>query len=81
MSQAIYNYHPNIAHQGAFIDNQMASQQAPFFFGGSQVPVNLGLEEQYQQDKGMNGEGFSKTTHSVFRNRRGVIIPTSQLRK
>jgi hypothetical protein len=76
----IYNYHPNIAHPGAFIHNQMASQQAPFFMGGSQVPVNLGLKEQYEQPRGMEGQGFKKTTHSLFR-RRGNLIPSSQLRK
>lgn len=76
----IYNYHPNIAHPGAFLHNQMASQQAPYFFGGSQVPLELQLDEQVEQPNGMRGEGFKKTTHSLFR-RRGNLIPSSQLRK
>ena len=76
----IYNYHPNIANPGAFLHNQMASQQAPYFFGGSQVPIGLELDEQVEQSKGMQGEGFKKTTHSLFR-RRGNLIPSSQLRK
>lgn len=76
----IYNYHPNIAHPGAFLHNQMASHQMPYFFGGSQVPLELQLEEQVEQPKEMQGEGFKKTTHSLFR-RRGNLIPSSQLRK
>ena len=76
----IYNYHPNIAHPGAFLHNQMASQQAPYYFGGSQIPIGLNLDEQVEQPKGMKGEGFKHTTHSLFR-RRGNIIPSSQLRK
>lgn len=76
----IYNYHPNIAQPGAFLHNQMASQQAPFFMGASQVPLGLNLEEQVEQSHGMNGEGFKKTTHSLFR-RRGNLIPSSQLRR
>ena len=76
----IYNYHPNIAHQGAFLHNQMASHQTPYYFGGSQVPLELQLDEQVEQPKGMQGEGFKKTTHSLFR-RRGNLIPSSQLRK
>ena len=75
-----YNYHPNIAHQGAFIHNQMSSSQPSFFFGGSQVPINLNLKEQYSQPRGMNGEGFKTSTHHLFR-RRGNLIPSSQLRK
>jgi hypothetical protein len=76
----IYNYHPNIAHPGAFMHNQMSSQQTPFYMGGSQVPIGLNLEEQFEQPKGMSGEGFKKTTHSLFR-RRGNLIPSSQLRR
>lgn len=40
----IYNYHPKVAHPNKVFE-QMTSGgfQKPFFFGGSQVPVNLGI--------------------------------------
>lgn len=49
----VYNYHPTIDEPGSF-PVQTASQQAPFYFGGSQVPINLGLKPQ------MKGEGMGK---------------------
>lgn len=40
----IYNYHPKVAHpEKIFPQMASAGQQPPFFLGGSQVPVNLGL--------------------------------------
>jgi len=40
----IYNYHPKVEHPNKVFP-QMTSDgfQPPFFFGGSQVPVNLGI--------------------------------------
>lgn len=35
----IYNYHVKINNPGE-VFHQMDSQQAPFYFGGSQVPIN-----------------------------------------
>jgi hypothetical protein len=48
-----YNYHPTITDPGAF-KVQTASQQKPFYFGGSQVPINLNLKPQ------ASGEGLGK---------------------
>ncbi len=48
-----YNYHPTIEKPGTF-KVQTASQQAPFYFGGSQVPLSLGL------DNHIYGEGIGK---------------------
>lgn len=40
----IYNYWPKVAHPDTiFPQMASASLQPPFFFGGSQVPVNLGV--------------------------------------
>ena len=41
----IYNYHPKVAHPNKVFE-QMTSDtfQTPFYFGASQVPVNLGIE-------------------------------------
>ena len=69
----IYNYHPNIEHPGAFINNQMASQQTPFFFGGSQVPINLDPSVKVPSQN-MEGMGFKKTTHNLQRNSR-ILLP------
>lgn len=52
----IYNYHPTIAEPGAF-KTQTASQQKPFYFGGSQVPVNLELSDT---NLNIKGEGLGK---------------------
>ena len=43
-SAGIYNYHPKVAHPNK-IFGQMESDcyQPPWYFGGSQVPVNLGI--------------------------------------
>jgi hypothetical protein len=43
-TSGIYNYHPKVAHPNTVFP-QMASDchQPPFFFGGSQVPTNLGI--------------------------------------
>lgn len=49
----VYNYHPTIDEPMSF-PIQTASQQPPFYFGGSQVPINLGLKPQ------MKGEGMGK---------------------
>ena len=40
----IYNYRPKVEHPNKmFIQMTSDGFQKPFFFGGSQVPVNLGI--------------------------------------
>ena len=40
-----YNYHPKVAHPNKIFPQMESDEyQPPFFFGGSQVPVNLGYE-------------------------------------
>lgn len=42
-----YNYHPKVAQPNkVFPQMESSTFQAPFFFGGSQVPINLGIEGQ-----------------------------------
>jgi len=77
MAQGIYNVHVNIETPGKFLNNQMRSIQAPFFFGGSQVPINLNYHDQVHE---IHGEGFKNATHSLFRNNK-TIYPSSRLRK
>jgi len=57
----IYNYHPTVGHFKDF-PIQTASQQKPFYFGGSQVPVNL--QTKYHEEDRSKGQGLSK--HKVF---------------
>jgi hypothetical protein len=45
----VYNYHPTIDEPQSF-PIQTASQQKPFYFGGSQVPINLNLKPQASGD-------------------------------
>jgi hypothetical protein len=52
----IYNYHPTIAEPESF-KVQTASQQKPYYFGGSQVPINLGLENT---NLNITGQGLGK---------------------
>ena len=42
----IYNYHPKVNHPLSTFPVQMKSgeYQVPFYFGGSQVPISLGLD-------------------------------------
>jgi len=80
-SSGIYNYHPNVEHQGAFINNQMKSHQKPFYFGASQVPINLSSDLNKNIDYiGINGQGFNSTTHKLFRNKK-YILPSSNIRR
>jgi len=49
-TSGIYNYHPKVDNPNKiFIQMQSGEFQAPFYFGGSQVPVNLGT---------IHGSGF-----------------------
>ena len=45
-------YSPLVLHPGHF-QVQTESQQKPFFFGASQVPVNLGLKHSSFSGSGM----------------------------
>ena len=42
----IYNYHTKVDNPSASFPVQMESggYQVPFYFGGSQVPINLGID-------------------------------------
>ena len=76
-TSGIYNYHPKVAQPNK-IFKQMESGgfQQPFFFGGSQVPLVLGIENEKNHDlphhttkSKMMGMGVSKnaqsTTHEI----------------
>jgi hypothetical protein len=60
-----YNYHPTIDEPGSF-PVQTASQQKPFYFGGSQVPVNLGINNTNLH---IQGNGLKHIHKTVFRPR------------
>ena len=61
-SAGIYNYHPKVAHPNK-IFHQMESGgfQPPFYFGGSQVPVNLGFQGQ-----GLKSSHLSHLDHMKY---------------
>jgi hypothetical protein len=55
----IYNAWPAVIHgTKPYLHNQMKSQQAPFYFGGSQVPINLQPEPHAKQHSHINGNGL-----------------------
>ena len=65
----VYNYHIKVENPTKMLP-QMASHQPPFYFGGSQVPINLGLKNH------MLGEGLGKK-HLL----KTQYIPRTPLRK
>ena len=76
----IYNYNPKVTQPNTiFPQMASASLQPSFFFGGSQVPVNLGYGDH------MNGEGFH--AHSLEQmkyqpiNGRGIYPHTNMRQK
>lgn len=69
-----YGYHPKITNQNEILPQMAsASLQPPFYFGGSQVPVNLilphgsGFRTQYKsattamKNLGVSGRGLENT--------------------
>lgn len=62
-----YNYHPTISEPGKFTI-QTASQQPPFYFGGSQVPVNLGIEKTNNESIGNGLKSLSRGTKRKYIN-------------
>ena len=43
-TSGIYNYHPKVAHPNSVLPQMTSDEfQPPFYFGGSQVPINLGI--------------------------------------
>jgi hypothetical protein len=62
-----YNYNPKVTHPNKiFLQMTSGGFQTPFFFGGSQVPVDLGLItpkhpfEDLNSNRQLVGYGFLK---------------------
>jgi hypothetical protein len=78
-SSGFYNYHPKVEHPNSQL-YQMDSIQPSFFFGGSQVPINLHLDSHgsgfrtahkftYDQIKDLgDNRKFNKTTINKYNN-------------
>jgi len=59
----IYSYQPKVDNPNKiFYQMESGGFQPPFFFGGSQVPINLGI----------HGSGFKKS----YKNSRHTILDT-----
>ena len=73
------SYNPKRAHEYAnLIQMRSDWQNPPFFLGGSQVPVNLGLidpntERNENYDKHLLGYGFVNRKNKIIKQR-GVKI-------
>ena len=64
-----YLYHPKVTHPNLPNDiPQMRSQafQMPFYFGGSQVPINLGLKKGSYSGSGFVGDKPPKYTDGKY---------------
>jgi hypothetical protein len=73
----IYNAHPTIINgTEQYLHNQMKSHQAPFYFGGSQVLINLHPEPHHH----MSGNGFMVSGSGIpgAYNRRSVVPREAQ---
>ena len=57
-TSGIYNYRPKVDNPNKiFLQMESGASQTPFFFGGSQVPINLGT---------MYGSGFKQPYYNSF---------------
>lgn len=87
-SSGTYSYHPKVAHENkVFSQMTSAGYQKPFFFGGSQVPLNLGIpigsglttpyisHTAHKKVLGMSGRGINTT---VQKNHK-IYLPTGKL--
>lgn len=76
----IYNYRPKVEHPNeVFLQMESDGFQKPFFFGGSQVPVNLGLSSgsgvhtpyrshvQHMHELSAQGRGTKTTVHKLHK--------------
>jgi hypothetical protein len=70
----IYNYRPKVEHPNKVFP-QMESDgfQTPFYFGGSQVPINLGIHE----GSGLHSEYKSHLDHMKNLSCKGRGIETT----
>lgn len=73
------SYNPKVLHPYAnLIQMRSETMNPPFFLGGSQVPVNLGLidpntEAKSNYDKRLLGYGFMNRKNKILKQR-GVKI-------
>jgi hypothetical protein len=67
----IYNYHPKVEHPNSEL-YQMESQQPSFYFGGSQIPINLHLDS--------HGSGF-RTPHKFSYNKMKDLAGNAKFNK
>lgn len=77
----IYNYHPKV-NNPSLSNNipQMEDEalQKPFFFGGSQVPVNLGINQDIS-GKGLNKKSKVKNTNQSKLSQKTSIDRSSNI--
>ena len=87
----IYNYHPKVANPNTVFPQMTSDEyQKPFFFGASQVPVNLGLSTGsgiqtpyishsfHMRHMGAHGRGIGTTVrknHKIYLPKHMSSIP------
>jgi len=81
-TSGIYNYWPKVQNPSAILP-QMASdtEQRPFYFGGSQVPLNLGIHtgsgiqtkyvSHVDEIKNIEGKGI----HTTVKKNNKIYLP------
>jgi len=59
-TSGVYNYRPKVEHPNAVFP-QMTSDgfQKPFFFGGSQVPTDLGINKPAFSGSGLSNKKYT----------------------
>ncbi len=69
-----YNYHPKVAQPNKVFPQMTSDEfQKPFFFGGSQVPINLGIKT----GSGIHTPYISHINHMKHLSAKGRGIETT----
>jgi hypothetical protein len=80
MNSVTDNYNPKVSNPNMSVNiPQMRSGgfQAPFFFGGSQVPYNLGISQNMKGRGSMKGCGYKIKYIMPTQTKQTIIIPRS----
>ena len=90
----IYNYHPKVNEPNKiFYQMESGEFQTPFYFGGSQVPLNLGVSIgsgikspyvstcEYKKDIDLKGHGLGCGLKTTMRKNDNIRMPYHMFHK
>lgn len=65
-------YYPNVVNPQRRIQTESGGFQTPFYFGGSQVPVELNLSKNMYS--GAKGSGFKKEDDKIYHQKGHYVV-------